>query len=121
VLNLDAPDVLWIEIQPCHFQSLISPNASAYIGQGDHERHRFNRRQLKSEREVKRLGVMRDCMHDAPDLRGGSQPAFGPRAMYDLSPYSVKGDVHRSPTAGPNGTRNRSGQPRFISSKLPKL
>ena len=54
---------------------------------------------------------------DAPDLSGGSfpsssQPAFGPRAMHDLSPYSVKGDVHRSPTAGPNGTRNRSGQPR---------
>jgi hypothetical protein len=64
VLSLDAPDVLWIEIQPRHFQSLISSKASAYIGQGDHERHRFNRRQLKSEREVKRLGGIRDCMHD---------------------------------------------------------
>jgi hypothetical protein len=39
-----------------------SRKASAYVGQGDHKRHHFRR--LKSEGEVKRLGIIRDCVHE---------------------------------------------------------
>ena len=37
---------------------------AGYVGQGDHKHHPFNQRQLKSEGDVKRPSVIRDCVHE---------------------------------------------------------
>src|SRR5579859_8075229 len=57
-----------VSIRALHTESLRLHKAFSYISQRDHQRHWLNRRWFESKREIKRLGVIRDCMdNDAAD------------------------------------------------------